>query len=55
MTDQQYEQAKALNAKADCLVEQMRLLEPWQFTERLAVLDEFEKCMHQIHDILNDI
>ena len=54
MSAQQYEQVRALNTKAALAFEELCLLDPWEHTKRLQLLEQYEAAFNEALQILKD-
>ena len=54
MSAQEYEQVRALNTKAALAFEELCLLDPWEHTKRLQLLDQYEAALNEALQILKD-
>ena len=54
MSAQQYEQVRALNTKAALAFEQLCLLDPWEHTKRLQLLNQYEAALNEALQIMKD-
>ena len=52
MSAQEYEQVRALNTKAALAFEELCLLDPWEHTKRLQLLEQYESAFNEALQIL---
>lgn len=54
MSAQEYEQLRALNIEAVLAFEELCLLDPWEHTKRMQLLDQYEAALNEALQILKD-